>query len=495
MRLAHHLIRVPSGVYYFRQWIPLDLQPVMGRRFVQTSLRTRDTRVAKVYAQTLSLRYAQVFAELRGTAMPKPPRVHDIVAGAQQGALRPYEMDVDPATLRPTRIRTDGTPQDNQAVLDALQALGNLRVVLAQPLPGPAPVLPTATTAKPASGLTLAAAIKLYEEAEAPNLKSNTWSQRKRAFESLKAVIGGTTPVAQITREKAGDWAHGLMTQPSSKLKDAPMTKRSAGNAVSHAAQLFAFLTQRGKWAGPNPVKGVVVMTKKEKARRKADGFQWEALDVPALKRVFDPANLEGIRTLHTKWAALIGLFTGARVGEVAQLYLSDFIEEDSIPCIRIATESDGQSLKTEASRRLVPIHPALVELGLLERVKELRQQGEERLFHDMRIDGRAGAGNAISKGFGYYLDKLGIKPRRANGIVGFHSLRKTVIQELQGSRLPAERRRAFVGHEAGDDVHESVYMRPWTAGELAELFPGLGWASWLEIEALKGLLGPIRRQ
>jgi hypothetical protein len=107
----------------------------MGRRFVQTSLRTRDARVAKVYAQTLSLRCAQVFAELRGTAVPKPPRVDDIVAGAQQGSSRAYEMDVDPATLRPTRIRTDGTPQDNQAVLDALQALGNLRVVLAQPLP------------------------------------------------------------------------------------------------------------------------------------------------------------------------------------------------------------------------------------------------------------------------------------------------------------------------------------------------------------------------
>jgi integrase len=179
------------------------------------------------------------------------------------------------------------------------------------------------------------------------------------------------------------------MTQPSSKLKDAPMTKRSAGNAVSHAAQLFVFLAQRGKWVGPNPVKGVVVMTKKEKARRKAEGFQWEALDVPAPKRVFDPSNLAGIHTLHTKWAALIGLFTGARVGEIAQLYLSDFIEEDGIPCIRIATDSDGQSLKTEASRRLVPIHPALIELGLLERVKELRQQGEEGLFHDMRIDGR----------------------------------------------------------------------------------------------------------
>lgn len=129
MRIAHHLIRVPSGVFYFRLWVPLDLQAALGRLFVQTSLRTRDARAAKVYALTLSLRYAEVFAELRGTATPKPPRVDDIVAGAQQGTVRPYEMDVDPATLRPTRIRTDGTPQDNQAVLDALQALSNFRVM------------------------------------------------------------------------------------------------------------------------------------------------------------------------------------------------------------------------------------------------------------------------------------------------------------------------------------------------------------------------------
>lgn len=364
MRIAHHLVRSTSGLFHFRLKVPADLHAAVGRRIIKISLRTADARTARVYSYTLSLHYAQVFAELRGTAMPKPPRVDAIVSGAQQGAVRPYEMDVDPATLRPTRIRTDGTPQDNQAVLDALQALSNLRVVLAQPLPGPAPVLPGPAVAPPKPGLTLAAAIKLYEEAEAPTLKSNTWSQRKRAFSSFKAAIGGSTPVAQITREQAGDWAHGLMTNPSSKLKDAPMTKRSAGNAVSHAAQLFVFLAQRGKWEGPNPVKGVVVMTKKEKARRKADGFQWEALDVPALKRVFDSANLASIRTLHAKWAALIGLYTGARVGEIAQLYLSDFIEEDGIPCIRIATDSDGQSLKTEVSRRLVPIHPVLVELG-----------------------------------------------------------------------------------------------------------------------------------
>jgi hypothetical protein len=87
----------------------------------------------------------------------------------------------------------------------------------------------------------------------------------------------------------------------------------------------------------------------------------------------------------------------------------------------------------------------------MMDRVTRLRADGEERLFPAMRIDSAARRGNAMGKGFSYYIGVPGIKPRRANGIVGIHSLRKTVIQTLQGSSLSVERRRAIVGHETGD--------------------------------------------
>jgi integrase len=478
MRFAHHLIRRRNGMFYYRQRVPVDLQGVLGIRFVQVSLRTRDVGVARIYSHALSLRYAQAFADLRGAAVPKPPSVEDILAsfGRRGGA---FEIELDRATHRPIRVKTDGTEHDNRAALEALRAL-------TQAVGRSAPMVPSVP---PKSALTLSAAIKLYEEAEAASLKPNTWSQRERAMKSLEAALGGKTPVASISREQAGDWAQGLLTQPSLRKKEAPISKRSVGNAVSHAAQLFAFLIQRGKYEGVNPVKGLVVMTKKEKARRRDEGHEWEPFDLGALRQIYDPQNFTRIRTGHTRWAAVIALYTGARASEIAQLYLADFVEEDGIACLRISTQSDGQSVKTEASRRLVPIHPDLARLGLIDRVATLRKEGHERLFPDMRIDGRAGAGNAVSKGFGYYLGKLKIKPRRANGIVGLHSLRKTVIQQLQGSRVSSERRRAFVGHEPGEDVHATNYMRPWAAGELAELFPGLPWATWLQVDALKVML------
>jgi hypothetical protein len=72
---------------------------------------------------------------------------------------------------------------------------------------------------------------------------------------------------------------------------------------------------------------------------------------------------------------------------------------------------------------------------------------------------------------------------------VGFHSLRKTVIHALQGSGVSDERRRAFVGHEGMDDVHSTVYMRPWTARELSELWAGLQWREWLDFNGIREIL------
>lgn len=404
---------------------------------------------------------------------------------------------LESAPPRLSRMPTDLAGDEVRTVLAALSRLF-ISVQASQtpraPRPRPRAALPApAVGPRRSTELTLLQAIELYTEAESRGLKFNTWAQRRRAFESFAASVGDGTQVSAIDRAAVGEWAHAMLVagtavQPRPNRRTGA-TKRTVGNMVSHLAQLFAFLTIRGKLPGANPAKGAVVFTKKEKAARRAEGFQWEPFDRVALQQIYKPDNLELIRTEHVRWAALIGLYTGARVSEVAQLYLADFVGEQEIPCMRITTDSDGQSLKTAASRRLVPIHPDLIHLGLLERVKRLRREDKERLFPQMRIDGRAGAGNSISKGFGYYLSRLGIRPRRSTGTLGFHSLRKTVVQELQASGLPADRRRAFVGHEAGDDVHQADYMRAWTATELAELFPGLRWSAWLELDRIRPLL------
>jgi integrase len=485
MRLAHHLWRDRTGIFYFRWVIPRRLREALGKSLIKRSLRTRDPALARAWAYVLGAQYAQIFATARHQGVGAmggnqwDDDDDDVPAAGQHAGddlaarlgltVSKWELE----TPDGHKLRTDGSRQDH---LDGLQALRTMMKARQ--------VAPTLVAGPHLSPLTLKEAIRDYAEIEGAALKPNTWSQRSRALQGFAETIGGHLRVGAITRTMASVWSDGLLRSGKSKVYVA--------NCVSHVAQLFETLITKGHLT-LNPVKGLVVVKQKEKAARRSEGHEWEPFEVEQLQRIFDPANLAKTRTEHVRWGAVISLYTGARVGEIAQLFLRDFVVMDGTHCIKICADSDGQSIKTgEGGERLVPIHPDLITLGLIERVDRLRSDGHDRLFPNMRIDGAAGKGNAISKGFGYYLKSIGIEPRRAHGIVGIHSLRKTVIQALQGSTLSAERRRAIVGHEASDptpDTHATSYMRSWTAKELAAFHPGLGWGKWVDFDRLSQLL------
>ena len=101
------------------------------------------------------------------------------------------------------------------------------------------------------------------------------------------------------------------------------------------------------------------------------------------------------------------------------------------------------------------------------------------------------GAGNWITKAFGRHLEQVGANWPEAKR--GFHSLRKTLIQELQGAGVVPELRAQLVGHEL-DDEHHATYSRTFTVREKLEglkgVSPGLAVLSYgLTLSALTGLL------
>lgn len=479
MRLAHHLWRDTSGIWYFRVVVPRRLREAVGRSLIKQSLRTRDPIQARAWSYLLSAKCAQIFAMagqggrgvgrfLLGDDDDEQDDPNDLIKRLGL-TVRKWEVE----TPDGHKLRTDGSRRDHLDGLEALRTMMEAR----QGAPGHMKVAPY-------SSMTLAEAIKDYTEVEGATLKPNTWTQRARALQGFVETIGPQRRIVAITRPMASLWSDGLLRSGKSKVYVA--------NCVSHVAQLFETLIIKGHLT-TNPVKGLVVVKKKEKAARRSEGHEWEPFEVEQLQRIFDPANLVRTKMEHVRWGAVIALYTGARVGEIAQIFLRDFVTHGDTPCLKICADSDGQGIKTgEGGERLIPLHPDLIRLGLMERVEALRAAGAERLFPNMRIDSAAGRGNSITKGFGYYLKGLGITPRRAHGILGIHSLRKTVIQTLQGSSLPAERRRALVGHEAGDpapDTHATAYMRAWNANELAAYHPALPWNEWINIDELKGLL------
>ena len=142
-------------------------------------------------------------------------------------------------------------------------------------------------------------------------------------------------------------------------------------------------------------------------------------------------------------WIPLIGYYSGARLNEIAQLHLTDFVEVDGISMFSFNPDGEHKKIKTRAGVRKVPVHPELIRLGLLAHVELLRDQGKDRLFPELK-PGRDGYGQLPSKWFARYKARCNITARRKV----FHSFRHTFVTCLMQAEVPLERIAALAGHE-----------------------------------------------
>ena len=325
--------------------------------------------------------------------------------------------------------------------------------------------------------------ISHWETVEMPEMNPRTADTRLRILNDFAAHYGEKRPVGGIRRPDVAAWVAHL----KGSLKNSQGT---ADGKCSHLKNLLDLAIRSGYYpeALGNPAEDAVKFTKADQEAR-AETHGWEAFSLGQLKTLFTPDNLRRTREPHTRRAFAIALFTGARVGEIAQLRVDNFEVVDGVDCMTFQGE-----LKTKASKRRIPIHPELLRLGLLDWVKEQKNRGQVRLFPTVKLDGKSGKGNAISKGASKLLRTLDIRPKGENTRLGMHSFRDTVIQELQGSEdLKEERRRAYAGHASYEkqdrSSHKTAYMRAWTPQEIAAVFGGLTWGKWLDFDGLRTLL------
>lgn len=137
-------------------------------------------------------------------------------------------------------------------------------------------------------------------------------------------------------------------------------------------------------------------------------------------------------------WVPLIALFSGARRGEICQLTLDDIYKKGNDWVFDINEDFDdddedtGKSIKSSSgSKRLVPIHPILKELGLLEYRSFLIKYGETRLFPNEERNSQ-GRFDAFSKRFSHQKSiKVIQKTLKENEQKSFHSFRHTVRTKL----------------------------------------------------------------
>ena len=148
----------------------------------------------------------------------------------------------------------------------------------------------------------------------------------------------------------------------------------------------------------------------------------------------FSPDDLSRIFGKHfakrpldeDQWAMLISLFTGMRASELGQIKLDSIRHERGV--LVFAVE---EMTKTSGSKRLIPVHSMLIELGLDKRVAELRRAQQTHLFPNWHRDcedtRRKTEGNGKPPMINHFYPRF--IPRRFNTTympkVGIHDSRK----------------------------------------------------------------------
>ncbi|SBV92472.1 hypothetical protein KL86DPRO_10369 [uncultured delta proteobacterium] len=434
---------------------------------------------------------------------------YDIQEQAVQGNFETYDAEVERLEAKAEqrrekrRIRIEDTTK-------------------AAPIPSPS----GEETAEPS--LTVTDAIAMYR---AERIQERIWSdhtanKQQDKFDLFREIIDpdNTFPLGKLRAEHMREYKAILFGLPTNrnkgpKYKDIPFPKLmdqaksgaipeadriQPGTIRNHFQQITAFLN----WAArnefhSNPKIADLLDVKMDKqAHEHRDPYNREDLLL-----VFNPTkyhkatqfNRTGDVVPHRFWLPLLGLFTGARIEELAQLHTEDIVvfdteTKESRPAVslkaeelRTAVAAHGQkchfcldthisrpyqTIKNPASARLIPLSPALVHdfnfigyvLETAKREASTDSADKGRLFPELsKQDASKRFSHNASKWYGNYRKAIGLSSAQG-GKKDFHSFRDTIAQWCDLNNIPLKTAKRYIGH-AEDDMTYGRYSTespPW---------------------------------
>lgn len=279
--------------------------------------------------------------------------------------------------------------------------------------------------------------------------RPRTLLDAKTAVRRLKEVVGDVS-ADQILRSHAVAFKDALISEG---LAHATVVKN-----FGLIKSMFE-LGCRNDLICANPFKDIKLV---KPARRDKPRLSFTPDD---LKLIFDSAVFtKGQRPLGgagdaAVWIPMIGLMTGMRLEEIGQLRGSDIKQQEGIWYLDLDhAPEEGRWLKNDSSRRQIPIHPKLIELGLIKKFSGL----EGKIFPLLKSAGDRQLTASWSQWFGRYLrQEVGIADKRKT----FHSFRHTFKDLCRDASIPKEIHDRITGHtssDVGDGYGAATYpLRP----------------------------------
>lgn len=502
-----YLIRNRFGIYYFRIRIPKDIKHFYpnNKQELKRSLNTDSRRKAERRARNFWLRCQAHFEHLRQEngmeVQDRAPvteiKADDISALKEEqnfkeiGRVLSHLYQKSGTTISSTSFNFDFLGGFHELLRKHKNVVGKIKEAkteldreklkeefLQSILPDLKVEIITAM--KEGSSIQnaplLSDVIQKFIEYKKKNWSPKSQEENEKGFALFLRIVKDQ-PFNQIKHEEINTYVDSLIKLPANlnkrketrgkpieeilKLNLPPRATQTINKDITRISALYEWAETRG-WTDKNYAKNRTIKKKKNDPTKR---LPFTNNDLEALLFNDEFLQKSNRKRLHDYyfWLPLLAMYTGARINEICQLHLEDIYEEDGVPIFHITNEGKRR-LKNVASKRKVPIHKHLLNLGLLNRVKRLKDAGEERLFPELK-NKRDGYGAAASKWFGDYKLRCGIEDKRKV----FHCFRNTVLDHLKQKGIEINQSRAIVGHK-DDSMSYGTYAQPYKPKALVKV-------------------------
>ncbi|WP_309445413.1 DUF6538 domain-containing protein [Dyella sp.] len=307
------MLQRPSGLYV-RFFVPKDLQPRVGSKYLIRSLQGIRADAARLMAAALGYALSKAFERLRMDAMTEPKGLLDLaLAGVKTGKV--YDIELPNGT----KISTDGSEAEHRRVRETIADLSQAGAF--SPAPPIAPTHPKAGLLSERIQVFLEQ-MKLRERSEA-NLLDSTFT--------LKVFLGivGDKDLAEVTPDDMDQFMVALSQWPANaskkpqykgltpkqvvtKAKGSSDKKLAPRTKEKHLDRLRVFFKNcmDRRLIAYNTCDGLRVTGKAQDEEQTKQPFNERDL-----KALFDPKHLTPTMP-HKHWIPILGLFTGARLND-----------------------------------------------------------------------------------------------------------------------------------------------------------------------------------
>lgn len=327
-----------------------------------------------------------------------------------------------------------------------------------------------------AVGPTVAEAAALYLSAGKKRWVRKTHTARVWQIGFLEESLGSTKRLSAVTshdvrrfrdqilslRANHGRRQHLTFAERQTENVDRRIAPKTAAIIFETCKAFFTWAKRDEGMIAINPAEDVrIALPKKPKGKRTRRPFT-----AAELSQLFSSPVFTGCRSRHRRfepgefvyrdakfWIPVLSFYTGARMGELVQLHVSDVVL-DGIPHISInedvehlSPSAEGKHVKSEAGVRMVPLHPDLMDLGFEKFVERAKTKGKsKRLFPEVEygIDGQASS--RFSKWFARMMDKSGL----TDPALVFHSFRHNAEDALRNAEKHQYIIDRLIGHSDG---------------------------------------------